>query len=371
MTTIVVQRLVTHYRAPMLKALYDNFGWLTVTSANPPTGTFLQTLQGEQAAFLRTFPFTFPAEGDQYHCRIPWKAILADLKPTRIISELSMRMDAWRALPVLRARGAIESYALWSHGWNMGLGFRRPGDLARQTARLAAMVPADLLLTYSEEGRNWLRRALPWKRTVALGNAIDMTDMRRAAAESAPVRFGSPQILAVGRLTPDKQFDRLIAIVGKIQETLPQTSLCIIGDGPMRAQLEEQAKAVTNVRFLGALYGERELAPYFLGADIFLIAGAAGLSVNHSLAYNLPVAAFGRGKGYERPLHHPEIEYVIPGRTGFLCDQDSNAAMAHLIIEAFENGELARLRATMEPFVTERLSLSNVIENFRIADKLF
>lgn len=368
MTTIVVQRVLTHYRMPIFRALYERFGWITVTSSNPTKSTFLKTLEAQDYPWLKTYPFAFSNDANEYQCAIPWNRIIEDLKPDRVVSEFSLHMDSWRALPILRLNGRIRSYALWSHGWNMEYGFEKFSDLGRQAARIPPMLPADMLLTYCSAGADWLQRIMPWKRVVALGNTLDIENIEMESRGAKPSRFGSPQLLAVGRLKKDKKFDALIEVHRIVLRTFPNAALTIIGDGPERGTLEAAAAGISNVHFLGALYSEAELAPHFLGADVFVIAGAAGLSVNHSLAYRLPVAAFERGaKG--PPFHHPEIEFVVPNVSGLLCREPKIEAMAAMIVEACKADEWLRLRSSMEDFIDRKLRLSNMIDQFAKVDR--
>lgn len=363
--TIILQRVIPHYRAPLFEALHERFGWVTVAASNPPGGTFLNTNAAE-ASHIRLFPFTFSSAERPWECKLPLDRIVAELKPRRIISEFSMRMNVGRSLPRLRAQRRIECYALWSHGWNMDRGFAGPADWLSNAARLLPLSMADTLLTYGEEGRAWLKRWLPWKDVVAIGNTIDVDPMRKAGAVASALTNGNPQLLSVGRLTHDKRFDRLIRIFAEVKTRLPKAALTIVGDGPERARLEALGQRIGGVLFTGALYDEAALAPHFKGADFLVLPGAAGLSVNHALAYGLPVLAYRRGpKG---PFHHPEIEYVQESVTGLFAADHSDEAMAGLIVEAHEQGRAAALRRTIGPYVDTRLRLENMVERFAQVD---
>jgi glycosyltransferase involved in cell wall biosynthesis len=226
-----------------------------------------------------------------------------------------------------------------------------------------------MLLTYTQEGARWVEQCLPGKRVIALGNTIDVDGIADIAGTASPVRFGDPQLLAVGRLTEDKAYECLIETFLKVKEQLPNAALTVIGDGPQRSLLEQQAGADLGsaIRILGALYDERQLAPHFIGADFFVIAGAAGLSVNHALAYGLPVICYGRGQGL--PNHHPEIEYVVDGITGFICLDAGADSFARLIIDAYREGASRLLRPSVKEFVRDRLRLARVVDRFGVVDR--
>ncbi len=79
----------------------------------------------------------------------------------------------------------------------------------------------------------------PTGAAVVIHNPVDTDAVRRAAHEftvprSAPV----PHLVAVGRLTPEKGFDRLIPIVGRLVRAGLDLRLWIVGEGAERARLE-------------------------------------------------------------------------------------------------------------------------------------
>ncbi|WP_455169146.1 glycosyltransferase, partial [Aegicerativicinus sediminis] len=56
-----------------------------------------------------------------------------------------------------------------------------------------------------------------------------------------PLQFEAPRILCMGRLVEDKGFDVAIMAFASLIERFPQARLIITGDGPERANLEQQA----------------------------------------------------------------------------------------------------------------------------------
>lgn len=365
--TILIQRMMAHYREPVFAGLYERYGWETVLAANPPQQTFLN-LSEQQQRFAHRFDYRFPDPANPHVCEVPLDAIIDALQPRRIIAEFSMSNSLWRQLPIARWQGRIESYALWSHGWNMERGFRKPKDLAAQAARLAAMVPADLLLTYTEEGRAWVRRFLPFKTVVAIGNTLDIEKIRRESADVEPIRYGSPQLLAVGRMKPDKGFRKLLDVYHLILRRLPGAALTIIGDGPEREKIMALAKSrgYDNIRLPGALYGEKAVAPHFKGADFFILAGAAGLSLNHALAYDLPIATYGRGAGL--PRHHPEIAYAVPGKTAVVATDPRPETLAAMVVDAYESGQHRNLKQQISAYVDDHAHLEGMLRQFGRVD---
>ncbi len=80
----------------------------------------------------------------------------------------------------------------------------------------------------------------------------------------------SPLLLFAGRLAPQKGVGDLLAALDLLQHVRPQLRTIIVGDGPLRGQLEETARAFqldSLVRFLG----HRDDVPRLLAAADFLV----------------------------------------------------------------------------------------------------
>ncbi len=72
-------------------------------------------------------------------------------------------------------------------------------------------------------------------RTEVIPSAIDPP----AAQSNRAIAATAQQILAVGRLEPEKGFERLLHAFAKISPQYPQWTLCIAGDGSLRSRLEQ------------------------------------------------------------------------------------------------------------------------------------
>ena len=68
----------------------------------------------------------------------------------------------------------------------------------------------------------------------------DLATMPTATLQ--PDEQGRFRLVAMGRLQPDKQFDRLVAMFARVQADFPEWDLCIYGDGPARVDLEAQIR---------------------------------------------------------------------------------------------------------------------------------
>jgi rhamnosyl/mannosyltransferase len=103
---------------------------------------------------------------------------------------------------------------------------------------------------------------------------------------------GRPVLLAVGRLIYYKGFEYAIRAL----PLLPEADLVIIGDGPLRGELEALARELgvaERVTFLGDVHNQR-IAPHFLAADVYVLPSMAvseafGIVQIEAMAAGLPV----------------------------------------------------------------------------------
>lgn len=165
-------------------------------------------------------------------------------------------------------------------------------------------------------------------------------------------------VLFVGRLVEMKGCEYLIRSMSKVQETLPEVGLVVIGDGPLRKSLEVIAsKKIKNIRFLGfqppsVVKTWLNRAKAFCVPSIKAKSGhtdAFGIVFAEAQAMGLPVVTFDSG-GIS--------EAVEQGRTGYLVPEKDEAALAECLIQVLE-----------DPILWEKLSqaaMSRIRKKFDI-----
>ncbi len=134
----------------------------------------------------------------------------------------------------------------------------------------------------------------------------------------AALNVPADAVLAVycGRLSAEKNVERLLHIFAQAAKRQDDLHLMLIGKGPLEAELKQLAVqyALTDrVQFIGAV-PNAEVANYLAAADLFITASTSEvhpLTVIEALAAGLPVIAF-RSPGMD--------ETVDSGETGILVD---------------------------------------------------
>lgn len=139
-------------------------------------------------------------------------------------------------------------------------------------------------------------------------------EMRSRLSQGHP---DSPLLLYVGRLSAEKEIDRIKPVL----EAIPGARLALVGDGPYRQELEKYF-ADTPTYFVGYLTG-KDLATAFASADAFVFPSRTetlGLVLLEAMAAGCPVVA-ARSGGI------PDI--VTDGVNGYLFDPlDEGGAIA-------------------------------------------
>jgi glycosyltransferase involved in cell wall biosynthesis len=109
---------------------------------------------------------------------------------------------------------------------------------------------------------------VPPERIALLRNPVDEAGLRAAASAPARAPGPGPRFVAVGRLTEQKGFDRLLAFMAGAD---PAAHLTILGDGPARARLEAE-RAARGLEARIAMPGFAADAPrHIAGADALLL----------------------------------------------------------------------------------------------------
>ncbi|KGX92016.1 glycosyl transferase [Pontibacillus halophilus JSM 076056 = DSM 19796] len=158
-----------------------------------------------------------------------------------------------------------------------------------------------------------------WQRGVAIENyhpTYYNEDMRNRLSGGEPHK---KLLVFVGRLAPEKEIHKLKPLL----EQRDDVRLAIVGDGPVREQLESKFEG-TNTIFTGFLHGE-ELAQAFSSADAFIfpsITETLGLVILEAMASGLPVIAAKSG---------PTMEQVDDERTGLLFENEDTSSLIEAV----------------------------------------
>jgi N-acetyl-alpha-D-glucosaminyl L-malate synthase BshA len=170
-------------------------------------------------------------------------------------------------------------------------------------------------------------------------NFLDCGEYRRRFDPALRARLcpaGTEALLIhVSNFRPVKRVDVAIEIFCLVRRRI-RARLVLIGDGPVRADLERQVAAdglAADVEFLGE---QQDLVPWLSASDVFLLPSAQesfGLAALEAMACEVPVIA-------SRVGGLPEI--IDDGTTGFVCAPDAVPEMAERAVELLTHADRRR-----------------------------
>ena len=265
-------------------------------------------------------------------------------------------------LLVLRAAGA-KRVAFWGKGDITPADFSKLPDWLRyKTANLV-----DWWFPYTDDSAENLRRCGVTCGITTLGNAIDTSELHRdMAGISDECLRGARYSLGIGRgpvgvfcgnLSANKHLDFLFTAGKLIHQQIPDFSLLVLGNGPLRDRVELTATRERFIRYLGPRIGA-EKALLLKMSDVFLLPGAVGLAILDSFAAGLPLLTT------DLPDHGPEISYLSNDVNGLITAHNLQA-YAEATVRLLQDPQRSiRMRAAATAAGYEH-SIENMVRNFR------
>lgn len=162
---------------------------------------------------------------------------------------------------------------------------------------------------------------------------------REAIRQELGIEPGTFLVGVVARLSEEKGHVALIDSMQSLRRTHPRCSLVVIGDGPMRAQLEAKVDSLGMVQQVTFL-GQRKDVPRLLAAlDLFVLPSrveAQPMSLLEAMAAGLPVVATNVG----------DIPHMLGhGRFGTLIEPDRPDQLVAALKTHVEQPDAVRRRA--------------------------
>jgi phosphatidylinositol alpha 1,6-mannosyltransferase len=277
---------------------------------------------------VRRVPFVrFPLYPD-YRVTLPWghgamrEAEEWGPNVVHVVSPTPMaaRAQKWarkRGIPVVSSFHThfVSYFTYYGVPWLEGAGW---SVLRRFYGRCDAVyVPSPSMLRELEGHGVAAGRLELWSRGIDLARfspALRDPALRAAAGADE----GTPVVLMVSRLVKEKDLDDLVEMERILLRRGTPHRLVLVGDGPMRAELEA---ALPHAHFAGHQSGEA-LGRWYASGDVFVFPSTTetfGNVVLEAMASGLPAVVVDRGGP-------PDL--VDPGATGFVARANDPADLA-------------------------------------------
>lgn len=364
---VIQQPSLAKYRVPVYRAL----------AAEP--GVDLTVVYGEDPGIPNVKPDGFAARFEPHrHIRVLGRTVFewsgAQLKyadASRADVLVMVWNTRWLSLPLAlrKARRNGVRTVVWGHGYSKNEAPWR-ATLRRRVANMA-----DAVLFYSQSvADRYVAEGFPADKVFVAPNSLDQAPIQAAkqAWEADPTRLAAfrqehgmtdqtENLLFVSRLDRANGLDLALRAVAELASSRPQIRLNLIGKGEEeRARLESLAAdlgIVDRVHFLGPIYGEDALAPWFLTAKVFVYPQNVGLSLLHAFGYGVPVVT-----SDDLESQNPEVEALEDGVNGRMyVRSQSHGLSASLSDLLIERGMLARMGTAAAATVHELYDVPRMV----------
>jgi glycosyltransferase involved in cell wall biosynthesis len=278
-----------------------------------------------------------------------------------IAGDLTNRMIiAW-------ARRKKKKIIIWACAWEPG---RAKGMLLKLKNMFVASFfrKADYFLTYSTHASNYVSDMDVDRSCIeTCYNGIEIDEMekeegsiRRQALEIRS-KYGmedAVSFLYVGGLIKEKRIGLLVDAFVNLKKQYENIKLFIIGDGPLKAELEEQLSRYNSdsIYYLGRII--EGVDPYFAAADCFVLPGIGGLALNQAMFWN-STCIVSAADGTEDDL-------VIEGYSGYrFLNGDLESLMDAMRRRVEEKAEtLKEMEDHSRKIIVEKSNVNNMVAHF-------
>jgi len=284
-----------------------------------------------------------------------------------------MRMKALRcvlqqvrpdiALSVINSANVILGLAAYGMSEVQTIGSERnyppkaPMGMIWETLRRYTYGQLGAVVAVTQECAHWLRQYTNARRVLVIPNAA-CWPLAQQAPHLPPHTHCLPDrkiLLAVGRLSSEKNFATLITVFAQLAPRYPEWDLVILGDGPLRQALQSQVQAaqLTQRVFLAGRVGN--MGDWYERANLYVLCShfeGFPNTLAEAMAYGLPAVSVDCDTG-PRDIIRTEVD-------GLLVAPNDVAGLASALGRVMGDDRLRQHFATNAVQVRERFSMEKV-----------
>ena len=198
---------------------------------------------------------------------------------------------------------------------------------------------SDLVVTPSQRYQKDFSSIFPGlkEKTTFIYNGVDLAELSNGS-EDATKGDQDRYILCIAAHNANKGIDVLLHAFKQLDERSPSLKLILVGDGPLRGELENLAISLgiyERVKFLG-FQGRTQIVKLLHNCEIFVLPSRAesfGMVITEALACKKPVVTTTVGG-------IPEI--IENGKTGILVEPDDCYALAESLANLLTDNDLRK-----------------------------
>src|SRR5690606_24998305 len=272
--------------------------------------------------------------------------IIREVKPSAVVFTGDWKiLSTWFYLIFCRVLN-VKTY-FWSHGI---LSERRTINNSIKYIFFNSFSNGGFL--YSERAKKILLEKKYRKKLIVIYNSLDYKSQNKIAnSQNSGGNSRYPHLVFIGRITIDRQLDLLVDALNLIDDK--RIKVYLIGAGAYLSDLKKKILEYNisdQFIFVGPLYTEEEIYPYFRDARACVFPGSIGLSIVHSFTYGVPVITHNNTDSQK-----PESEALTDGENGFLYQYNSFEDLARVInkIYLLDDDKYSEMKIRAKSVVTE------------------
>lgn len=194
-------------------------------------------------------------------------------------------------------------------------------------------------------------------------NPQDIGELRLRAAQPSEhpwlTHRTTPVLLAAGRLTPQKGFDRLLRACAKLIQARP-CRLIILGRGELESELKALAESLNIAELVDFPGFQTNHLKFIANADLFVLSSvweAMPMVVAETMAVGTPIVSFDCPSGPREMLDGGDCGFLVP-------DQDIDA-LAQTLAYALEHPQEAQAKAAKARAKVEDYDVAKIARRYQ------
>ena len=234
----------------------------------------------------------------------------------------------------------------------------------------------DYIFLYTDDEVKQFKKCYPSNKVViGMNNGLNLEEIDAAigitskknldAWKSKHGLMNKSIILSCARLTEKNQFDLFIDCLPELIKQHNNIIWCVIGDGEVKPLLKQKARQLNvdkYIKWIGEIYTQDELAPWFMCSRLLVHPGSIGLSLIHAMSYGLPVVTHDNKK-----TQMPEFAVLKNEYNGMLYRENFNSSLIATVNRLLEDDNLIHYisknsRKTVEKSYNTRVMAERFIQ---------
>lgn len=362
----IITNIIPRYRDGFYDRLFARRDLLVkVYCQNNIPGMNLKTIHNKYPNNVKLLKFISAQREKVVWQFLPWKEILRDYDVVFVDGNPRVLSDVLLATYLQLFRKKVVM-------WTMAHSFS--ANLITEKLRLFWSRIFKFIFVYNDAEVTYLQnKGFTNKFILGMNNGLDQKKIDAATLKWPESRLkewrqlngleNRTLLLSCARLEEKNKFELVVQALPLMVAQFPNLIWCVIGDGDDKiklASIVDDAGLLNYVRFIGELYEENELAPWFLSSKVFIHPAAIGLSLLHSFGYGLPVVTHGKAE-----FHGPEYAAFEPNITGRNFCIGNPRSLADIIVKLLQDRDaLANMKNYVLKVAREKYNVDVMVDRF-------